>query len=166
MLRIRLSPSLKINDNGIEENDIYNGANKGKASNRLFDYYSNNGIYGSFSPSSSDPELFFTGACDVANTLAFQVEISSKSQSIDDYAYVEGASMSDVQLIPAVQICFAYTGVVMNNGNWTTVRRIRVSTHKLSITNDVEAVTTSLNAEALAVVSICGCFICTAHIFT
>ncbi len=148
---------MTINNSGIEENDISTGTNKGNVSHRLFEYYCNNGIYGSFSPSSSDAELFFTGACDNANTLAFQVEISSRSQSIDDYVYVEGANMSDMRLIPAVQICFAYTSIVMNNGNWTAVRRIRVSTQKLSISSNVEAVTSSLNAEALAVVSICCC---------
>jgi len=152
ILRIRLSPTLSINNAGIEDADIFHGSSNGGVSHKLFEYYSNNGMYGSFSPSSSDPEVFFTGACDVTNTLAFQVEISSRSQSIDEYAYVEGASMSDVRLIPAVQICFAYTSVVMNNGNWTTVRRIRVSTHKLVTDSNAEAVTSSLNAEALAVI--------------
>jgi len=149
LLRIRLSPSLSINMDR-EEHVVIDRNSKIKQNTRLFNYYCSSGMYGSVSPSSSDPELFFMGSCDVSTTLSFELKITSNSNSIDDYVFVDGRG-GDMQLTPCVQTCFAYTSIVYRDGDWRTVRRLRVCTTKLNLTDITESITSSLDLEALAV---------------
>lgn len=136
--------------------------NKSKRNHKLLEYYCNDGLYGSFSSFPRDSELFFTGSCDTSTTLSFELEIVSSSQTIEDYVYVEDR---DRLLKPCVQTCFAYTSVVKINGKWATVRRMRVSTHVLHLSDNTEAITSSLNPEALAIVSTYTCLYIYIHMY-
>ena len=164
VLRIRLSNSLSISKH-MDEYDMFESKNKNSKTNnnnhKLFEYYFNNGMNGPVSVSSSssnDTELYFTGSCDTLTTLSFELDITSNSETIDEFVYVND---SHRKLTPCIQTCFAYTGIEKINGNWSTVRRMRVCTLKLDTSDNTEAITSSLDSEALAVVSLyCSLLYC------
>jgi len=108
-------------------------------------------MYGSVTASTSDDELYLIGACDNSHSLSFDLKICSRSGEVSDYVVLNSAK--EYQLTPCIQSCFAYTTAVKNNGEWVTVRRLRVLTHALTLTDDVESLTSSLDSEVLAVVS-------------
>jgi hypothetical protein len=95
------------------------------------------------------------GACDTMHTLAFDLNICSRNGAIEEFVYVD--EMNQIMLKPCIQTCFAYTSIVKNKSEWVTVRRIRVLTHEIVLTDDSEKVTASLDMEALAVVSGYNC---------
>ena len=148
-LRIRLSPSMKIKTDSGEDNSI-NGISKVKdvTKNNLVEYYCTNGVHGPVS-ATIEHELFLMGSCDNFSSISFEIE--HKNETIGDYVFVDNR---DKQLCPCIQIAFAYTSVVKINNKWSTVRRVRVTTQKLDVSNDVETVTLSLDTEALIVVSL------------
>jgi hypothetical protein len=148
MLRIRLPPSLCI-DTTLDHS--LNKRSSKKSNYQLHKYAINNGMHGSVTASTIDDELYLIGACDHTHSLAFDVQICSKSGDVDNYVNVDG--VTDYRLKPCVQTCFAYTSVVKSRGEWITVRRLRVTTNDLDLTDEVETLTSALDSEALAVVS-------------
>ncbi len=144
MLRIRLPPSLRI-DTAVDE------SNSNSSGYRLRKCAFNNGMYGSVTASTIDDDLYLIGACDHTHSLSFDVEICSSSGDVENYVNVDG--ISDYPLKPCVQTCFAYTSVVKSKGEWVTVRRLRVTTNEMYLTDNVETLTNSLDSEALATVS-------------
>lgn len=151
ILRIRLSPSLCI-DTSIDQS-IKKSVKKNKkyAINQFEKYAVTNGMYGSVTSSTFDDEVFLIGACDQSHSLSFDVKIKSQSGDVESYVTVDGTT--DYRLIPCIQTCFAYTSVVKNKDQWVTVRRLRVSTLELQLTDNTESLTSTLDPEALVVVS-------------
>lgn len=144
MLRIRSSRCLSM--------DTFQETSPETGSNRLVEFYNSNGIYGGVTASVHDDELYIMGSCDTSHTLTFDLKISSRSGSVEDYILLEG--VHEIYLKPCIQTCFAYTSIVKNGNEWVSVRRLRVLTKELTLTDDVERLTQSLDTEALAVVSI------------
>jgi len=147
MLRLRSSQSLLI--------DNVQGAKSRRKtrndSDNLCDFYTSNGIFGSTTSSPDDDELYLIGAVDNSHTISFDLQICSRDGKIEDFASLD--SVREFKLKPVVQTCFAYTSVVKNGNQWLTIRRLRVATCELTLTDDVEMLTSSLDLEALAVVS-------------
>lgn len=147
MLRLRSSQSLQV--------DSVQGARSRRkirrSSDNLCDFYTSNGISGSITSSPDDDELYLIGAVDNSHTISFNLQICSRDGKIDDFVSLD--SVREFKLKPVVQSCFAYTSVVKNGGEWLTIRRLRVATYELTPTDDVEMLTSSLDLEALSVVS-------------
>ncbi len=122
-------------------------------------FYQSKGVYGSITSSDNDDGLFFVGACDDSHTLSFNVKICASSGSLIDEVFVDGRG--EILLTPCVQTCVAFTTIEKVNGTYVTVRRLRVLTTELKLTDSVETLTLSLDAEALAVVSFKSLASCT-----
>jgi len=146
VLRIRLPSSLKIHDSSSTRMTM-----KNNSVSNLSKFYEGK-IHGSIAVHNSDGEIYVLGTCDELNTLSFDLEIVSKSGRLDESIFVDGRG--DMLLSPSIQSCFAYTAVVEHNGRWVTVRRLRVLTEDLDITENVESIMSSLDPEVLAVVSL------------
>ena len=152
LFRIRLSPTLGINKDVYDElrkDDLSTKSNPKKTNNRLFEYFCTNGMFGSVSPT-TDEELFLMGSCDTSTTTSMEVEITSRSGQVGNgYTHDEDGN----EIKQCIQCTFSYTSVVKMNGKWCTVRRFRVSTQRLKVSTYTEEITSSLDSEALAVVS-------------
>ncbi len=122
-----------------------------KTSHQLHRFYQSNGLYGSITALDNDDGVFYIGACDDSHTLSFNLQICASSGSLIDEVFVDGRG--EILLTPCVQTCVAFTSIVQIDGKYVTVRRLRVLTKELKLTDSVEALTLSLDAEALAVVS-------------
>ncbi len=130
--------------------------NDKKYSRRMLQYLHNNGMHGPVSFIDHDNILFFNddemlfimGTCDVSTTLAFDVKFVLGSTIASDFERESG-------IRPSIQFCFAYTTTIRNgsSNDMSVVRRLRVSNFDLPSSDVAEAVTASLNTEALAVVS-------------
>lgn len=144
MLRIRCSRSLKIDDCN------HNSTSK-QSSNRLAEFYISNGIFGAATASPQDEELYLMGACDTTHTLTFDVSICSRNGVVEDTILLDG--IHEISMKPCIQTCFVYTSVIRNGSEWVTVRRLRVLTQELQVTDETESIFSSLDTEALAVVS-------------
>ena len=119
---------------------------------------------GPVSPSLDDDNLLIMGTCDDMTTLAFDLDIVSNSGMVQSSVYVE--HRGDVDQVPCIQSCFAYTAVVPvqaaergqgsegteEEEEWMTVRRLRVLTTNIKTAKDTESLTSTVDAEALAVV--------------
>lgn len=132
MLRIRTSDSLSIDK-----------SQTGK--------YESNGMFGSFTSPPDDEELYMFGAIESSHTNYFNLEIVSKSGKVESFVTLDNGR--EFSLKPTIQSCFAYTATVLNGNSWITVRRLRVATYSLDLTNNIEELTSSLDLEVLAVVS-------------
>ena len=146
MLRIRMSPALRI-DESCGENP---GTTKPAADAPLAALYKTNGFFGPLSPS-EEKDLMIMGCCDDSATFVFDVDIVSKTGSVNQVVHLEEAG-GDYQLLPCLQSCFAYTTVTKLGSEWVTVRRLRVLTAKMEPAFITEDILASLDAEALAVV--------------
>jgi Vesicle coat complex COPII, subunit SEC24/subunit SFB2/subunit SFB3 len=144
MLRIRCSRSLKV-DECIQNFSLTRGSNK------LAEFYHSNGLFGAATTSLQDDELYLMGACDTTHTLTFDLSISSRNGVVEDTVLLDG--IHEITLTPGIQTCFAYTSIVKNGSEWVTVRRLRVLTQELQVTEETESIFSSLDTEALAVVS-------------
>lgn len=140
ILRMRLPSSLQIYDSSSQKRRM-------KISN-LSEFYEGK-MHGSIATHNSDNEVYVLGTCDKSNTIAFELDICSKSGRLDESIFVDGRG--DMILSPSIQSCFAYTSIVECCGRWVTVRRLRVLTEDLDITDNVESIMSSLDPEVLAV---------------
>ncbi len=148
MLKIRLPPSLRIDTS---PDHTQNMISSKRSTHELYKYTNNNGMLGSVTASGIDDELYLVGSCDNSHTFSFDVDICSRSGDVDTYVSIDG--VTDFRLKACVQTSFAYTSVVKSRGEWITVRRLRVTTNELELTDNVETLTSSLDSEVLAVVS-------------
>ena len=131
----------KMNDTSIDASDQRNNL-----SDKMLQYIQNNGMNGPVSSFNDDDTLFFMGTCDVSTTLAFDLEFALGSTIVSEYERDHGIS-------PSIQFCFAYTTTMKNDGTSYVVRRLRVSNFDLEPSDVPEAITSSLDIEALGVVS-------------
>jgi hypothetical protein len=143
ILRIRLPSSLQIYDSSSQKRMM-------KISN-VSKFYEGK-MHGSIATHNSDNEIYVLGTCDKMNTISFELDICSKSGRLDESIFLDGRG--DMILSPSIQSCFAYTSIVEFCGRWVTVRRLRVLTEDLDITDNVESIMSSLDPEVLAVVSL------------
>jgi hypothetical protein len=150
ILRIRLPSSLKIYDSTSQRKILKNSVSN-------YSKFYEGKIHGSITEHGSDDEIYVLGTCDESKTVSFDLEICSNSGRLDETTFVDGRG--DMLLSPSIQSCFAYTSIVEYRGSWVTVRRLRVFTKDLDITDDVESIMSSLDPEVLAVVS----FYCFQH---
>lgn len=93
MLRIRSSRCLGMDT--LQETSSETG------SNRLVEFYNSNGMYGGVTASVHDDELYIMGSCDTSHTLTFDLKISSRSGSVEDYIVLEG--VHEIYLKPCIQ---------------------------------------------------------------
>jgi len=146
MLRIRTSPSFAIDISPpTDENGNENPKN---SSNR---YLKSGGIIGPCVSNPYEPDLWHFGTCDLDTTVAFDAEIISSSGQLEHSVVTDDGTVMDIS--PCIQTCFMYTAVIAGkNKVFKTVRRLRVMTTNLSVAEDTEKLSFSLDAEALAVV--------------
>lgn len=86
---------------------------------------------------------------DDTSTVALDLEVLGR---IKDWVYLE--NYGDVLFKPCLQVGFAYTAVLEDrNEGYITVRRMRITTNVLPVAHDTESLYSSLDPEALAVVS-------------
>ena len=117
-----------------------------KYPDKMIQYIRNNGMYGPVSSINDDDNLFFMGTCDVSTTLSFDLQFTSGSTIVSDYEI-------ERNIKPCIQFCFAYTTTIKSEVDMIVVRRLRVVNFNLDSSDTPEAVTSSLDTEALAVVS-------------
>lgn len=124
--------------------------------------YTQKGIFGNCVSDFGDNVWHF-GACDCDSTLAFDIQITGNteeypSQLMHDHPFT---------VLPCIQTAFAYTTIVPSSyfpcdeelgeddcQEWYTVRKLRVFTANMDIAKNTEELYNTLDAEALAVVSI------------
>ena len=151
LLRLRMTPSSSIDTSLIEqlrENQEVDPG--GFVDPKLATLYKNNGFFGSLSPGNED-DIVVAGTCDDSTTFMFDVNIISKGGKVTERINVEGRG--EIDLPPCIQSCFAYTSIVPSgDGGWLTVRKLRVLSTNMKVSEETEDVLASVDAEALAVV--------------
>lgn len=93
------------------------------------------------------------GSCDSLSTLSFNARKVQLSSLFEENDYRNEDVGKDKW--PCVQTCFAYTAVIEQNGEWITVRRLRVLNYVFTIAKDTESFLASVDIEAMSVVSCC-----------
>ena len=150
MLRLRMTPSLSIDYTPIEQLPKHDDEdNNGVIDPRVGTLHKNNGFFGALSPSSEN-DLVVAGTCDDVTTFMFDVDIVSKAGKANERIHLEGRG--EVEIPPCIQSCFAYTSIVQSGDTWITVRRLRVLSTNMKVSDETEDILASLDAEALAVV--------------
>jgi hypothetical protein len=93
--------------------------------------------------------LWRMGTCDPFTS--FTVDLKLNSKTVQDRFPVDG--FGEVAMKPVMQTCFAYTTVVKDvDGQYHTVRQMRISSFPVPLAHSVEMLYSSLDPEALAVV--------------
>ena len=150
LLRLRMTPSMSIDTSFVEQmSEAQNEKPDSFAEPALAKLFKNNGFFGSLSPG-SDKDVVVAGTCDDSATFMFDADIVSKGGNVSERIFVEGRG--ELDLPPCIQSCFAYTSVVPSDDGWVTVRRLRVLSTNMKISEESEDVLASVDAEALAVV--------------
>lgn len=150
LLRLRMTPSMSIDASVVEQ--LHGAKTKeadGSVDPALATYFKNNGFFGSLSPG-NEKDLVIAGTCDESSTLMFDADIVSKGGNVNGKIFVEGRG--EIDLPPCIQSCFAYTSIVPTGDGWLTVRRLRVLSTNMKISEETEDVLASVDAEALAVI--------------
>ncbi len=110
---------------------------------KMTEYFWESGVHGPVSAIDSIANFYIMGTTDVSTTMSFDLDIIS---DVDNY-------IADHRVDPSIQFCFAYTTTVRKGQGAAIVRRMRVANFKLELSDVVEGITSSLDTEALAVVS-------------
>ena len=113
---------------------------------KMVQFAANNGMNGPVSSINEDDNFFFMGTCDVSTTMSFDVEFIGSSIEKD-------FEMHD-RISPCIQFCFVYTTTIREGEKFSVVRRLRIANYQLQPSDEIEEITSSLDTEALAVVSI------------
>lgn len=146
MLRIRTSPSFSVDISPPTDED---GEENSQTSHNR--YHKSGGIIGPCTANPYEPDLWHFGTCDLDTTVAFDMEIISSSGELEQSVVDDDGTVMDMP--PCIQTCFMYTAVIPNGKNeFKTIRRLRIMTTNLSLADNTEKLSLSLDAEALAVV--------------
>jgi hypothetical protein len=137
-LRLRISPGFQVESSPVEPVD--------KGPLQLATFLSSGGIMG---PAvDAEPELWLMGTCDPHTTVTIDLQVDKQ---VKDRFNVDG--FGEVALKPVIQTCVAYTCVEeYEDGNVYTVRKMKVSSLPMSLTNDIELFYDAMDPEALAAV--------------
>lgn len=142
LLRVRLSPGFKLDASPLQ------GTSRSHL--ELVNTQVRKGLMGP-ATSTNEDSLWLVGSCDAHQSVTLDFQVTNKIQRS---AFVDG--MGDVALKPCLQVCFAYTTVVAaseeNPDDFITVRRMRICTLRLPMSDDVESLYAALDPEALSVV--------------
>lgn len=150
LLRLRMTPSMSIDTSLVEQmHEAQQKEADGFVDPALATLFKNNGFFGSLSPG-NEKDLVIAGSCDGLATFMFDADIVSKGGKVSGKIYVE--DRGEIDLPPCIQSCFAYTSIVPSGDEWLTVRRLRVLSTNMKISEETEDVLASVDAEALAVV--------------
>jgi len=143
LLRIRLSDDLEIEKSHDELGRAPATRSNGSK------YYKSGSLYGSVSCTEYDEDLYCMGSCDSLSTLSFNARKVQLSSLFEENDYRNEDVGKDKW--PCVQTCFAYTAVIEQNGEWITVRRLRVLNYVFTIAKDTESFLASVDIEAMSV---------------
>ena len=142
-LRIRLSPGFEVDHQSVEYENKY------KTEPQLAPLYCEAGLVGPATPVEDSTHLWRMGTSDQFTSLT--VDFALQRRRIKDRFIVDG--YGEVSLRPVIQTCLAYTTIVQDDeGNYHTVRRMRIASQPVPLTDRVEDLYDSLDPEALAVV--------------
>jgi len=144
MLRLRMTPSLRIDSSPAEQHTKHHYEGE-----RLASLHESNGFFGPLS-SSSESDLVVAATCDNVSSFTFDVDVVSKSGKANERIYLEGRG--EVEMNACIQSCFAYTSILRSGDDFITVRRLRVLSTNMKMSDNTEDILSSLDAEALAVV--------------
>lgn len=144
LLRVRLSPGFKV--------DASPAQGTSRSHLELVKTQVRKGLMGP-ATSTIEDSLWQIGSCDAHQSVTLDFQVTNKIQRS---AFVDG--MGEVALKPCLQVCFAYTTIVAaseensDSDEFITVRRIRICTLRLPMSDDVESLYAALDPEALSVV--------------
>lgn len=128
---------------------MYNSHNKKTNDNPCFWY--TQGLSGQAVPSEHASQLWKIGCCDEYSTFTIDFQLDAKELQTSVFISNEEG---EVMIRPCIQACFAYTTVEVHpdDGQWYTVRRMRVSNLSIPFASSPEKLYNSLDPEALAMV--------------
>ena len=137
-LRLRLSPGFELEDSPVEK--------VGRAKLQVATFLASGGIMG---PAvSEEPGLWLMGTCDPHTCLTVDIQADKK---VKDRFKVDG--FGEVALKPVIQTCVAYTCIEKDeDGNYHTVRKMRVSSVPVPLSSDTELFFDALDPEVLTAV--------------
>ena len=142
LLRVRLSPGFKVDASPVQ------GASRSHL--ELVNTQVRKGLMGP-ATSTHEESLWQIGSCDAHQSVTLDIQVTNKIQRV---AFIDG--VGEVALKPCLQVCFAYTTVVAasedNSDEYVTVRRMRMCTLRLPMSDDIESLYAALDPEALSVV--------------
>jgi hypothetical protein len=146
-LRVRVSPGWVVDPTTVS-------ILKDVAGPQLAPIYNEDGLIGPASSVDASAQLWRMGTTDCFTS--FTLDLALQHKHVRDRVYVDG--FGELNLHPVIQVCFAYTTIASetdpNTGRVTyqTVRRMRISSRRLSLAYTVEALYATIDTEALAVV--------------
>jgi hypothetical protein len=145
-LRLRISPGFEVEDTPVETSK--------KSKLQLGLYLSSGGLMGpAVEHGGSDPDssaLWIMGSCDPYTSFSIDLQVAKEVQ---DRFHAQG--LGEVVLKPVIQTCMMYTSIETDGteaNNYYTVRKMRVASLPLTLTDEVEPILDALDPEALAVV--------------
>jgi len=141
-LRLRMSPGFGVETASIEPLLDQKGP-------QLAPLVVQAGLMGPATAVNDSTHLWRMGTCDPFTS--FTVDLNLKSRTIQDRFPIDG--FGEMIIKPVVQTCFAYTTVVKDDaGQYRTVRQLRITSFPVPLADSAEALYSSLDPEALAVV--------------
>jgi hypothetical protein len=141
-LRLRMSPGFGVETEAVESLPNQKGP-------QLAPLYVQAGLMGPATAVNDSTHLWRMGTCDPFTS--FTVDLNLKTRTVQDRFPVDG--FGEVAMKPVMQTCFAYTTVVKDvDGQYHTVRQMRISSFPVPLAHSVEMLYSSLDPEALAVV--------------
>lgn len=145
-LMVRMTQTMRIKtDVHRDLTNAMSGRRSDTYPSTMVQFTANNGMNGPVSSINEDENLFYMGTCDISTTMSFDVEFI-RSTIEEDFEI-------NKKIGPCIQFCFAYTTTIREGENHSVVRRLRIANYQLQASDEIEEITSSLDTEALAVVS-------------